>query len=265
MSTEATNAPNDRLRFDVAAWGLGLYAGARVIQIVLEAQSMAAAVGQAVLAEWGTSRLGVVWSPPDAPSSTAATFRRVGIGAAIGVGLAVLALVFPLATRSATVERVAGVELSVLGIGLLTAVLSAWRDELIQHGVVLRALPDAAPAPLRVVACGVVSAGAALGRSDATARAVFVAFLLGVVAGALWVKDRGAWQPWAATAATRFTIGTLLSGGVVQVRLVEDAWTGGSAGLLGGTAATLALAPPAIAAVVWAARRRISPPSARVG
>jgi hypothetical protein len=191
--------------------------------------------------------------------------RRIGIGAAIGAGLALLVFLFPLATHSLTVERVASVELSVLGIGLLTAALHAWRDELIQHGVLLRALPESAAAPLRVIACGVVSAGAALGRPDATARTVFVALLLGAVAGALWVNDRGAWQPWAANTATRFTIGTLLSGGIVHVRLAEDAWTGGSAGLLGGTAATLALAPAGMAAVVWAARRRISPSPTRLG
>jgi hypothetical protein len=115
-----------------------------------------------------------------------------------------------------------------------------------------------------MVACGVTSAGAALGRADATARSVFSAALLGVIFGALWVRDRGAWQPWAAHAGFRFATATLLSGGVVHSRLAENDWAGGVVGMLGGTAAAVALAPLAAAALVWTGRR-ISPPSAPMG
>jgi hypothetical protein len=253
------------LRVDVAAWGLVLHAGCRAIAIFLEAQSMAAAVGQAVLVEWGASRLGVTWSDPATPTTTARIARRVAIGAAIGVGLAALVFAILLATRGVSVERVTRIEASVLAIGFATAGVQAWRDELLQHGIILRALRDSSISSVgRVLACGVTSAGAALGHSDATARSVFVALLSGVVFGALWLRDRGAWQPWAAHASSRWTIGTLLSGGVVHSRLADDAWGGGSAGLLGGTAAVVALAPVGVLALGWAARR-ISPRSARVG
>jgi hypothetical protein len=93
---------------------------------------------------------------------------------------------------------------------------------------------------------------------------VFVAALLGVVFGALWVHDGGAWRPWAAHAGFRFATGTLLSGGVVHSRLADNPWGGGAAGILGGTAAAVALAPVAVAALVWTARR-ISPPSTPIG
>lgn len=240
----------------VAAWGLVLYAGVRAIQIVLEAQSTAAAVGQAVLVEWGAARLGVTWTEAGTPPpSTLSIARRAAIGALIGLALAATMLVIAVASRAASVEHVHGLELSVLGIGLLTAGLQAWRDELLHHGVVLRALDGTSvPAAGRVLACGATSAGAALGRSDANPRTVFVALLLGLVFGALWLKDRGAWRPWAAHTATRWATGTLLSGGVVYARLADNTWAGGGAGLLGGTAAVVALAPFGILAVVWAAR-----------
>ena len=264
---EAKKARRPSLRIDVAAWGLALYSGARAIEIVLAAQSMAAAVGQAVLAEWGASRLGVTWSDPSTSPTTAALVRRGLVGAAIGIGTAALVLALLLATRALVIEPVPKIEASILGLGLLTAALQAWRDELIQHGVMLRALRDTSvSSAARVIACGATSAGAALGRSDATARTVFVATLLGVVFGALWVKDRGAWQPWAAHTAVRWTLGTLVSGGIIQARLADNAWSGASAGFLGGTAAAVALAPAAVLAVVWTARRRISPShAARVG
>ncbi len=239
-----------KLRVDVAAWGLVIHAGTRAIQIVLEAQAMASAVGQAVLVEWGTSRLGVTWSDPDAPATTAAVAKRAGLGALIGAALAALVFAVLLATRAVRVERVASVELSVLALGLLGAVLQAWRDELLHHGVVLRVLRDTPVSPaVRVLACGVTSAGAALGRSDATPRTMFVALLLGVVSGALWVRDRGAWLPCAARTATTFTATTLLAGGLVQARVGDDAWAGGGSGMLGGTAAVVALAPVAVLAL----------------
>jgi hypothetical protein len=238
------------------AWGLVLFAGVRAIEIFLEAQSLAAAVGQAVLVEWGGSRLGIEWTAADAPKSTTAIVRRLTVGAAIGTGAALLLFGVLVASRGVVVAGVPHVEASVIAIGLATAALMAWRDELLFHGVVLRIFDgtDAGALP-RVLACGVTSAGAALGRSDASARSVFVAAVLGLVFGALWLRDRGAWQPCAAHAAFRFSTGTLLSGGVVHSQVAEGAWAGGSAGMLGGTAAAIALAPLAAVAVVWSARK----------
>jgi hypothetical protein len=249
------------LRLDVAAWGLVLHAGCRAIEIFLEAQSMAAAVGQAVLVEWGASRLGVAWSDPAVPTTSTAITRRALIGAAIGAGMAALVFAVLLASHGVTLERVPSAEVSVLGIGLLTAALPAWRDELLLHGITLRALGSSISPLGQVIACGVTSAGAALGRSDASPRSVFVSLLAGIVFGALWVNDRGAWKPWAAHTAFRWTVGTLLSGGIVHARLADDAWAGGSGGTLGGTAAVVALVPVCMLALVWTVRR-ISPRSA---
>ncbi len=268
MSTEPqdeqTKAQARGVRADVAAWGIALAAGCRAIEIFLEAQSLAAAVGQAVLVEWGSSRLGVGWSDPAVKTTSGAIARRAAVGAAAGLGAALLAFIVLLATGGVAVEAVAKVELSILGVGLLTAALHAWRDELLLHGIAIRALGTSVSPLGRVLACGVTSAGAALGRSDASPRTVFVAALLGLVFGALWVQDRGAWKAWAAHAGFRWAIGTLLSGGVVHSRLADDAWAGGTAGWLGGTAAVVALTPLGVTALLWAARG-ISPRSSKGG
>lgn len=262
---QASTAPEleDGARVDVAAWGIALALGCRAIELFLEAQSLAGAVGQAILVEWGASRLGISWSAPSVPTTSGAVARRAGVGAAVGAGAAAVVFVTLLATQGVSLERVARVEASVLGVGLLTAALHAWRDELLLHGIALRALGGAVSPTLRVVACGVTSAGAALGRSDADARTVLVAALLGVVFGALWVRDRGAWQPWAAHTGLLWSLGTLLSGGVVHSRLADGAWAGERAGWLGGAAAVVALSPLAVMALVWAAR--ISPRTSKRG
>lgn len=266
----AARAPDTQA--GVAAWGLVMFTGCRLIEIFLEAQSMAAAVGQAVLVEWGATRLGIPWSPrateTGAPVTTPVIARRIAFGAAVGIGTAAALIGLLVVSGGARIEGVSNVEGSVLIVGLATAALGAWRDELLFHGVTLRALEGSIPAGVgcaaKVLACGLTSAGAALGRADATVRSVLSAALLGLLFGFLWVRDRGAWRPWAAHASLRFTLGTLLSGGVVHARLAEDTWAGGSAGALGGSAATLALAPLAALALGWAARR-ISPTSAPIG
>ncbi len=278
MSTDAKDdAKEERaavesggVRLGVAAWGIALALGCRAIDIFLESQSLAGAVGQAVLVEWGAARVGVGWSDPKARTTTGTIAKRALIGAAIGLSAAALLFATLAATRGVRFDRVENVELSILGIGLVTASLHAWRDELLLHGIALRALGTSVMPLARIVACGVTSAGAALGRSDATPRSVFVAALLGILFGTLWVNDRGAWKPWAAHASFRWAIGTLLSGGVVHSRLADDAWAGGTDGWLGGTAAAVALTPLAMTALLWSARsarsaRRISPRSAKEG
>ncbi len=242
----------------VAVWGLLLFVGCRLVEIFLDAQPMAAAVGQAVLVEFGAARLGVVWTPSPPPARPLPV--RVGVGVAIGLGAALLLLAILLVSRGATTESVASVEVSVLALGFISAAVLAWRDELLFHGVTLRALDGMGIGGVpRVLACGLTSAGAALGRHDASPRTVVAAALFGIVCGALWVADRGAWRAWAAHTFFRFGTQTLLSGGLVHVRLASDGWAGGDAGWLGGTAATIALAPLAMAAVLWTARSERSP------
>lgn len=273
MSKDDEEEPKSPPRgFAVGAYGLLLFLGCRLLEIFLEAQATASAVGQAVLVEWASSRLGVAWTDPATAQTKAEVVRRAGIGLAVGAGAAASLVLVLIASRGASFESVPNVAVSMIVIGLITAGLHAWRDELLLHGIVLRALGlfdpgDRSGRPhdlLRVVACGVTSAGAALGRSDVSARTVVVATVLGMLFGALWVRDRGAWMPWAAHAAFRFTTDTLIAGGITQIRPVAGTWSGGDSGLFSGTAAMVALAPVALLAVGLVVRR-ISPDPARVG
>lgn len=246
----------------VAVWGVLIFVGCRVIEVFLEAQSMAGYVGQAVLVEWAASRLGVPWSPAGSVMTTGLIARRIAIGVGVGVTVALTLFGILVLSGGAAVERAAHAEAAVLAIGFATAAILAWRDEVLFHGVTLRAIDgmtNGGAAPLhKVLACGLTSAGAALGRSDATPKTVIAAALLGILFGTLWVRDRGAWQPWAAHMAFRWTTGTILAGGIVHHRLAANAWAGGDTGMLGGTAATVALMPLAVLALVYTVRR-ISP------
>jgi len=253
----------------VVVWGLLMFVACRVIEIFLEAQSMAGVVGQGVLVEWGSSRLGVHWSAPGSAMTTPLIVKRAAVGLAIGIGAASILFAILAMTGGVTTQSVASKEISVLVIGFATAAIMAWRDELLFHGILLRALdgrstmkgkdPTVA-ALVKTIACGVTSAGAAVGRPDASPKTVVAAGLFGIVCGALWLRDRGAWQPWAANTGFRYAIGTLFSGGIVHHRLAANGWAGGDAGMLGGTAATVALAPVAILALFLTAR--ISPSKA---
>lgn len=234
-----------------AAMGLGVYGAARILGIVFASASMASSVGQAIVAEWGAGRLGVTWSDAHAPPpSTGRMAKRALVGAGIGAATAMVVVALAWATRGALVEATAGgVPWSLVVVGLVTSGLHAMRDELVLHGITLRALTSVGSPVARALACGLTSAGAALGDPSATPRSVAVQLLLGVVLGALWVKDRGAWMAWGAHTAWLFVIGTLLGGGIADMRVATSSWGGGDAGITGGTAALIALAPLAIVAL----------------
>jgi hypothetical protein len=256
-----------------AAWGLAIYAGTHLASILLEATSMAAAVAQAVIAEWGAGRLGVNWTTPRGAGSAdetsgAAVAKRAALGAAIGLLLAGATAAILVGTHAVVLEKASGA-VSVVAVSLLTAGMYAMRDELVLHGVALRIFSASSGSGriVQVVACGITSAGAAIG-DGAAPRAVLVQALLGLVFGALWVRDGGAWPAWGAHTAFRFGMDVLFAGGFYDAQVAQGTWGGGSAGVLGGSAAVVALLPFGAAAVIWAARspRAVdSPPGTAVG
>jgi len=226
----------------IAAWGIAIYAGTRLAALLLETASLPAAVAQAVLAEWGVGRLGVSWTDPTTPLPTARMIgRRAGIGAAVGVVTAVVFVAFLWTTHAVLLDR-AQPSGSAVVVALVTAGLYAMRDELLLHGLVVRSLVSIDAPLAKVVACGITSAAAAYGEIGASSpRAVIVQGLLGMVFGALWVRDRGAWPAWGAHTAWLFTTGALMQGGIFEAKVASSDWAGGDAGPLGGTAAIIAL------------------------
>jgi hypothetical protein len=252
--------PTTGPQLSLVLWGLLLFAGCRFIEVILEAQSMAVSVGQAVLVEWGSARLGIIWTPAGTPATAGLIVKRASFGVAVGSALGLLVFGVVALTRAASISAVSNVAPSVLLIGLVTAALMAWRDELLLHGIVLRVLePTSISVSGRIVACGVISAGATLGNADVSPQATAVSGLLGMVFGALWLRDGGAWQPWAANTAFRFVTGTVLSGGVLQYRIAENAETA-----FEGTAAVVTLAVGA-AAGLTIFQRTTSPKSSKPG
>lgn len=239
----------------VALWGMGIFAGTRIVALLLESASLPSAVAQAVIAEWGVGRLGVAWSDPKAPVPTgAAIARRAGLGAAIGVVSAGMVVAFLASTQAVLLERVTPATSGII-VALVTAGLYAMRDELLLHGLVVRALVTVESPLVKVLACGVTSAAAAYGELGGSApRAVVVQGLLGIVFGALWVRDRGAWPAWGAHTAWLFTTSFLMQGGLFESRVAATSWGGGDAGPLGGTAAILALLPLALGALAGSRR-----------
>ncbi|MDB4946263.1 MAG: hypothetical protein JWP97_5797 [Labilithrix sp.] len=239
----------------VAAWGLAIYLGTRIAAVAFESAAMPAAVAQAVLTEWGVGRLGVSWSDPKAREpSASAIARRAGIGALIGGVVAVLLVGFLATTRAVVLDRVTPATSAVV-VALVTARLYAMRDELLFHGVLLRALVSVDAPVAKVLACGLTSAAAAYGEVGVLDPApILVKGLLGLVFGALWVRDRGAWMAWGAHATFLFTSSALMQGGLFEAHVAAGAWGGGALGPLAGQAAVVALLPVGLGAVVGAAR-----------
>src|SRR5687767_802189 len=102
--TESRNATKAAAR--AAAWGVAVYTAVKFIGILFASASMAAAVGQAIAAEFGAGRVGVAWSDPHEPlPTTAAMARRAGIGAAVGAATALVVLAFAWGTRAAIFDR----------------------------------------------------------------------------------------------------------------------------------------------------------------
>ncbi len=237
-----------------AAWGLALYAGVRVVGAMLDSMSMAALVAQVFVTEWALGRLGVAWSDPSAALPTGSQLaRRAGKGVVIGAALALLVIAVLRATNAILLER-ANVSLAVLVLGLLTSTLVALRDELLFHGLTLRVLVSVEAKLPRALACGVVSAAAALGEPTTTASSAIVQFLFGTVLGVLWLEDRGAWLPWTAHASFLFCTQTLLRGGLFEAKTLASGWASGSGGAFGGVAALVAMAPAALFALYRAGR-----------
>jgi hypothetical protein len=241
----------------VAAWGLGIYAATRLGAAILENASLLSAVAQAVIAEWGVGRLGVAWSDPTAPVPEASNIaRRAGMGALVGVVAAIVVVGFLATTRAVVLDR-ASPGLGTVGVALLTAGLFAMRDELLLHGLVLRTLVTVDAPIAKVLACGVTSAAAAYGEVGAAGPAAIAAQgLLGIVFGALWVRDRGAWPAWGAHTAWLFATSALMQGGIFEAHVAGTAWGGAALGPLGGQAAVIALLPLAAGALAGTARTR---------
>ncbi len=209
----------------VVGWGLALWGGVQVASAVLDRKPFGSALVQAVMAEWGASRLGIAWSDPLAPiAEWTGIARRASRGAALGAAAAILVVASALATRGASIASAAslGSSIGLLGVGLFAAALGAVRDELLLRGVVLRATRGMLPAWACLLACGAAAAAASFGVGIESPVELTAEALRGIALGSLWVRDRGAWMAFAANASWMWTLGSLAHGGLFDVRFVVE-------------------------------------------
>lgn len=238
----------------LCAWSLAIYAAMALAASYLSKNAMASLVAQAVIAEWGAGRLGVAWSDPNAPVATGSQIAKRALrGAGLGLAAAALVVAFALVTRGATVAANTPAPVAI-AMGLIAPGLVAMREELVFRGLVLRVLGSVRSPGAKIVATGLASAAGALGASHVGLPEVLAAGLVGAAFGALWIRERGAWMAWGAHAAWLWATGTLVSGGLVDVRAAKTAWAGGDFGIASGYPAVVVLG--AIAVVGIATSRR---------
>jgi hypothetical protein len=245
---DPTAAPTLREAGRVVGWGLAFWSAAQLATAVFAQNATALVAAQAALAEWGAGRIGIAWSDPVGPMPTGKSIaRRASTGVAMGAVAAALVVVVALATHTAAVER-GRPTVGLLAVGLVVAVLSAVRDELFLRGVVLRATRGLLTTPVALAACGAAAAAARFGLEGAIGPVLLVEAFRGIALGAVWVRDRGAWTAVGANASWMWCLGSVVRGGLIDVRFATEAEAG--------TAALIVLAAGAVAASFWALRRR---------
>jgi hypothetical protein len=247
MAREPTAAPTLEGAARVAGWGMVFWAGTQIAATVFSRNATATVAVQAALAEWGAGWMAISWSDPLAPiPGWPEIRRRTGTGLALGIGAAGLGVGVALATGAAVVaERSFGGGL--LAIGLLVAVLSAVRDELLLRGVALKVTRGLVPWWASLLACGACAAAARYGLDGTLGLGLAIEGLRGVALGALWVRDRGAWMAIAANTGWLWMVSSVAHGGLVDVRFVGQSESSVPLALVATSAA--------IAAVLWARRR----------
>ncbi len=257
-SRDPTAAPTLQDAAKVAGWGLVFWGAVQfAATTVFVRNATAAAAVQAAIAEWGAGRLAIAWSDPLAPMPTwQRVARRAGVGAALGAGAATLVVVSALLTQSARVAE-GSFGPGLLVIGLVVSLLTAARDELLLRGVVLRVTRGVLPWWASLAACGAAAAAARLGLEGALSLGLLIEALRGVAMGGLWLVDRGAWMAVGASAAWSWTLGSLVGGGVVDVRFAGEAGADASPAALFVVAIAAAGALRAVAVAVLQARRRV--------
>ncbi|MDB4995003.1 MAG: hypothetical protein JWM74_2435, partial [Myxococcaceae bacterium] len=229
------------------AWGLLVYGAVQLIASQMARNATGAAAIEAVVAEFGAGRLGISWSDPEQPMPAgAAIAKRAARGAAIGLGVAAVLVLFTVVTRAASLGSSKGSVAQVV-VGVLLVALYAVRDELLLRGLVLRAFKGTAPDVVLLGLCGLSGAASRWGMSaTCTPLEAAAAGALAVVFAALWLADRGAWLAWGAHVGYGIVTGPLTRGGLVDLRAQPGLWGGGDNGVEAGAAGLVVVAAAAI-------------------
>jgi hypothetical protein len=212
-----------RNRARVVGWGVALVVAVQGAAAYLAQNHTGAVIAQVVIAEFGTSRLGVAWSDPLAPLQTGTEIAKRALrGAGFGAAAAAVLVGASILARAATVST-GTFGVAPLLVGLVLSICAAARDELMLRGLVLRALGPNAKMPVQLLVCGVAGAAFRFGTqtepmNGATIDALVFAFASSIAFACLWLRDRGAWLAAGANAAFMFVTGPIAQGAVLDVR-----------------------------------------------
>lgn len=241
---------------NVSFWGMAAYAVAQLIAMMFTQNLLGTAAIQSLVAELASGKVGVAWSDAEAPiPSTSAIAKRAGRGALAALGVAALCIV-AITIHGGNIVR-GTFTIPAAALGLLTAGLTAMRDELLLRGIVIRAFKHLLPLPILFLVCGLAGAAARMGDPDASKIEIVSSAALGVIFASAWIADRGAWLAWGAHATWTWIVSTLARG------VILDAKSPSGGGLDGDVVVVGVLVVTAIATARFSATRshpaRIAP------
>lgn len=248
----------DRAR--VLAVGIGAFAASQLAARLLAQSPMAALLVQAIIAETAMGRLGVAWSDPALDPADTRAAARAARGVVLGLAAAASLAVLSKALGAAALTRSEPLAIAV-ALGLVTAAITAAAQELFLRGLVLRTFVRSTSDAFKLFACGAAAAAYAASSGPLNPFLVASGAALGVVGGALWLLDSGAWLAFGARTAWLWGTETLLRGHGADLTSREGLWGGGKDGPLGGAAGALLTLLLAAAAVTALRRSRAAQPA----
>lgn len=238
----------------VAALGGLLFFATSLLGALLANMPLAALVAQAVAAEWGMGRLGLSWSDPLATEPTAKDIAtRMGKGALLGLAPAAVVLEWLHLTHTCEILP-SSFAWSSLALGLLSATLTAVRDQILLVGLARRVLIHVDSALPRMLAAGALFAARSYSQETATMPEVVASFCFGAFGAAIFQRDRSAYGAVGMNIGWLLATEVLFHGALLEARTLPSLLSGGDAGMGRGVAAAVVLGLCAIAA--WRAPRR---------
>ena len=212
-------------RHDLPALGLDavrlLGAGAIAFGVegLFESNRMLALMVGALAVDWLAGRAGLKWDETD-KARWQQLGATLGKGAAIGGAIALVSVLVLAALRKANLG--VGEPAPVgLGIGVLTALVQAARDELLYRGMPLALMKDRVSDRFALPFTALLGAAPLLLSSHATPAGVVVVLLSGFAFALLWRLGKGMYLPWGAHAAWLFFSGTGVRGMLLDVRFSD--------------------------------------------
>lgn len=253
MSPEARSA-SAKAAARVGALGGLLFFGISLLGAVLANMPLAALVSQAVAAEWGMGKLGLAWSDPLAREPTATDIAtRVGKGALLGIAPAALVLIWLYITHTCVIAP-SSFAWSSVALGVLSATLTAVRDQILLVGLARRVLVHMDRALPRMLAAGALFAARSYSSETATMSEVVASFSFGAFGAAIFQRDRSAYGAVGMNFGWLFATDTLFHGALLDVRTLPSLLSGGDAGMGRGLGAAIILGLSALVLATVKAR-----------